>query len=101
VPIKGMIVLHCRPPEGVPAAEVSAPPFPPPNSNNPNSRQGGLKPLRSTEERETEGVQWIESSWSTPSAAVWAAGCSAFDAEMKSLFLTGAQGPIVCGLPPP
>lgn len=24
VPINGMIVLHCRPPEGVPAAEVSA-----------------------------------------------------------------------------
>jgi len=23
VPINGMIVLHCRPPEGVPAAEVS------------------------------------------------------------------------------
>lgn len=24
VPIKGMIVLHCRPPEGVPQAEVSS-----------------------------------------------------------------------------
>ncbi len=24
VPINGMIVLHCRPPEGVPVAEVSA-----------------------------------------------------------------------------